>query len=185
MLSHQEQYESGSKDDSAPNLRKPAIVLISLVILGVLTIQATVSFCCKEGQTSIPSLGTAQSGAGLLAYKIFTPPSSWPFMDYPMYKEAYFEGNQIPVYRVVGILPDSTEVNIRRDDLGFTFTDFNKKVVYPFLEENTQMIEVWVQMYESKYNKEIVGVRLEYHPLILSKNGASAGPIQVVKELGF
>ena len=123
MLSHQEQYEVVSKDDSTPGLRKLAVVLISLVILGVLTIQTTVSFCCKDGQTRIPSLGSVQSGPGLMAYKVFTPPSSWPFLDYPMYKIPYFEGSEIPLYRVVGILPDSTEVTIRRNDLGFTFTD--------------------------------------------------------------
>ena len=53
MLSHQEQYEVVSKDDSTPGLRKLAVVLISLVILGVLTIQTTVSFCCKDGQTRL------------------------------------------------------------------------------------------------------------------------------------
>lgn len=186
MLSNQEQYENASIDDSAPGLKKLSIVLVSLVIIGVLTIQTTVSFCCKDGQTRLPSLGSVQSGPGLIAYKVFTPPSSWPFLDYPMYKIPYYEGSQVPLYRVVGILPDSTEVTIQRNDLGFTFTDFNKKVVYPFLDEDTQMIEVWVRIYESKYKKELVGLRLEYQPLILSKSGASDGePVQVLYEIGL
>ena len=83
-------------------------------------------------------------------------------------------------------MPDSTEVTIRRNDLGFTFTDFNQKVVYPFLEEDTQMIDIWVQIYESKYEKELVGVRLEYQPLILSKSGASdEEPVRVLYEIGL
>ena len=68
----------------------------------------------------------------LMAGLIHTGRWGWPFVAYPMYKMAHYDGERV-VYdvKVYGVLKDLSRIELKRSDLGMSFWLFWYNVVQP------------------------------------------------------
>ena len=141
------------------------IGLASLVVVAVLTLQAAAVF------GAISSL-------------------LWPFTDYPMYREAHYDGERLNRYTVVGILGEATEVTLLPEDLGFNLWQFEKHLVRPLSRqhmerEDEKRLAIALQIYQAKHRRTLTALRLENHPFVLSKSGMREAPTEVVKTVNL
>ena len=107
-----------------------------------------------------------------------------------MYSIPHHDGDALDRYFVFGTLEDSAEVPIFPEDLGLHFWQFygqsqQRSVVAALLHENSNLIKTYVELYQSRHNKRLLGLRLENHPLILSREAVNPGPRQVLKNIRF
>lgn len=107
----------------------------------------------------------------------------WPFIDYTMYSKAHYPGDSINRYVLFGILKDSREVSISSFDLGLTFYQFINGLVPAMIKGETAKIQLYVQLYERNHGKSLVGLRLENHPIVLSRERSRPGAIQALKTI--
>ena len=135
-----------------------ARLLISLVIIALLALQTIAIF-----------------GSHL--------PRLWPFVDYPMYSAAFYEHDIIDHYYLFGILKDDTEVLILPEDLGLGFFKFLWRLVPAVKGYDREKLETYIQLYWIRHNKQMIGMRLENHPVAVSKEGLTPAPPQIVKTI--
>lgn len=145
------------------NLQQLAVPSISLIILTYLGLQAGVTF-------------------GIFCPR-FCPPWLWPFLTYPMYRNPHYEGEKFDRYFVFGTLENATEVPILPEDVGTDFWVFEKSFITPLLKDDRQNIKKFVELYQSRHKRKLVSLRLETHPLLISKQGGIASPTQVIKTI--
>ena len=139
--------------------------MISLVIIALLVLQTIASFNLTFGP-------------------IERSPFLYPFLDYPMYQGAHYKGETIDEYFIVGILEDSSEVPILPEDLGFdNVWLYRKGFVRAVLRGNQARIKDYAELYKSKQNEVLIGLRVEIHPVSLSRVGVEPGPPRVIIEL--
>lgn len=155
--------------------KKRAIVLISLVILSGLILQAAATFrvfCPPE--RLFPSLSS---------YRIFCSPFFWPFIDYAVYIIPHYEGEMLDQPLVVGVLEDSTEVQIPPEDLGLSFTRWGYRdgLVSALQEATNEDIKRYIKYYQRRQSKKLIALRLENQPLVLSKTGLQLGKVEVLR----
>ncbi len=151
------------------------IQLLSFLIITLLLLQAGTSFFCLPGW-QFP-------GRFSILRRLCPPPKkSWPIINYPMYSSAHYNGDQIPRYRVVGILDDATERPISAQDLGINPWHFLKGFVKAgLLADNQALTHDFVELYQTRHGKPLSRVRVENHPLIFSNSRVKTGPIEIVK----
>jgi hypothetical protein len=53
----------------------------------------------------------------------------WPFMDYPMYRSARYEGSLMEWYRVLGRRADGSEIEVTPDDVGLNVRRFRDVLI--------------------------------------------------------
>lgn len=109
-------------------------------------------------------------------------PHLWPFLSYPMYRGAHYPGDRIERYRLFGLKADSQLVAITPESLGTGFWIWAGGLVEPLLRDEPGDIAL-VQRYQQRTGHEIVGLRLETHPLLLSAAGVEAGNPEVVRQV--
>ncbi|NJK47051.1 hypothetical protein HC931_01495 [Candidatus Gracilibacteria bacterium] len=153
------------------------LFLASLAILGVIGLQL---YTAKHLRDFWPKYRSLQALHRLL--KAPEKPFLWPFIDYPMYSYPNYLGDDIKQYVILGILPDSTEVRIQAEDLGLNYWIFMYGFKEALRKNDRQDIKNFIQLYESRNNKKLIGVRLENHPLILTKEGVEPGKPKVVTD---
>ena len=112
-------------------------------------------------------------------------PFLWPFLDYPMYGSANFEGQAIRFELLVGIQPDSSEVVIQPEDLGMPFFLFRRQVLTAIRREDRIELLQYRALYESRHQRQLIGFRLEDRPLILTREGLVSGPRTVLQTVSF
>lgn len=123
---------------------------------------------------------------GLQSIAIFGRVTSffWPFVNYPMYHDAHFEGEPIKIrHYVIAILDNSGELEIRPEDLGISFWKYHMDLSNAIKDENFTRINPYIQQFEIKTGKHVIGLRLEEHPLTLTREGFQPAPFEVVKTL--
>ena len=169
--------------------KKLSVPLISFVIATFLVLQAVAGFVpmLLDGPAGHRTAFVARLFSNI--YLVF-PPLLWPFLDYPMYSIPHHDGDALDRYFVFGTLEDSAEVPIFPEDLGLHFWQFygqsqQRSVVAALLHENSSLIKTYVELYQSRHNKRLLGLRLENHPLILSREAVNPGPRQVLKNIRF
>jgi hypothetical protein len=153
------------------------LILASVAILGIIGLQL---YTAKHLRDFWPRFRRLQA-----LHKLLQPPEKpllWPFIDYPMYSHPNYLGDDIKQYVIVGILPDSTEVRIQAEDLGLNYWIFMYGFKEALRKSDRQDIKNFIQLYESRNNKKLIGVRLENHPLILTKEGVEPGEPKVVTD---
>lgn len=155
------------------NLATP---LIALLILAFISFQIIGSFNLLCPPSSV-------FGAYPRLYQLLynCGASLWPFMSYGMYSKPNYEGDQINQYYVYAILRDSSEVRILPEDLGIDSNLF-RWFVNALIENDTEYIETYVNIYESRHNADLIGFRLDNHPLILARDGVYPGPPEILAE---
>jgi hypothetical protein len=107
----------------------------------------------------------------------------WPFLDYPMYSQVYFEGERLTRYAVIGVLEDSTEVQVLPEDLGGDFTFFRNHALKGLKDGNDHRISNVAEAYYQVNNTTLKGLRLENHPWILAREGMKDGSPEVLSSV--
>ena len=155
-------------------LGKLGLPFTSLIILGFLTLQTVAAFriLCPPGTL-----------LHLAPLRLLCSPSLYPFLDYPMYSDSFREGHKIEQFLVFGVLEDSTEVSILPVDLGLNFWLFRMGFVSSLLQGNRERMETYIELYHRKHQRQLIALRLENHPLVLSKEGVNQAPPQVLKAI--
>jgi hypothetical protein len=158
-------------------LKKRAVGLISLVILTVLFLQAGTTFrlfCPPE--RLFPSLSS---------YQIFCSPSLWPILEYAIYHIPHYEGEKLDQPLLFGMLEDFTEVQIFPEDLGLRSTRwaYREGLMSALDQMSDEDITKFVESYERKRSKKLIVLRLENHPVVLSKKGVELGQTEVLKKI--
>ena len=121
---------------------------------------------------------------GLESVAVFgrVPRFFYPFVSIPMYHLAHYEGESIKVrHYLIGILKNSGEVEILPDDLGVSFWQLQTNFSNAIIREDFTIIEPYVRHYESRTGNHLIGLRLEDHPITLTREGFQPAPFEVVK----
>ena len=158
------------------NLKKLAILPISLVILTVLFFQASIGL-----RSVCPPSNRFPSFLKNLCPSFPSPPAIYPFLDYPMYSTPKYEGDSFDRYWVFGISENSNQVRILPKDIGGNFWLFQKNFVSAIQKNDKEKISQYVELYQSSNPNNLVKVRLENHPLVLSSEGLYPGKTQVIE----
>ena len=118
----------------------------------------------------------------LQTFAIFYPvsPRLWPFLDYPMYKKAHYEGEAVNRYVVFGVFADASESRILPEDLDLDFWKFEYGPVQMLRRGDATALQPYAELYNARQNKKLVALRVEDHPLILSEEGVlTVAPLQL------
>ena len=149
-------------------LSKLTVAFLSLVILTTLLLQIAVGICCHGSHADI-SLG-----------KILCAPSLWPFLDYPMYSWPHFKDDKVTRYFVVGITESSGEVVIKPEDFGLSFWPFIRNYVDKMIKGDKQTAWECANLYTTRFNQKLTGLRLENRPIQLTDDGVQQAPIEII-----
>ena len=153
-------------------LKKLAPALISLIVVTILGLQACVSFLPWR-HSLFPSTFR----------RILSPPTLWPFIDYPMYAAPHYQGDAIARVFLFGVLEDSTVVRIIAEDLGLGYWHFRKHFINGLIRDDYNGVKMFVNLYQNMTNRRLVSLRLEDHPLILAGDGLRSAQPQILKHL--
>jgi hypothetical protein len=105
---------------------------------------------------------------------------SWPIVDYPMYSDPHFEGDEIPRMAVVAIRDNTEELDIRPEDIGggyWYFQVFARAVT----RADDAIIRDTVAAYEARHNMRLAALRVENRPLLWKSVQVKAAPIKVLR----
>lgn len=136
--------------------------VLSLVIAGMLTLQLTASFDLLPRLLSRPS-------------HIF-----WPFMNYPMYRWAHYEGAVIERYRVFGRTAAGLDIELTPSDFGLNFRKFQDIVIAALRRGDTAGVAPYAEIYRLRSGRRLAAIRVERHGSVLTRDGLqSARPVQL------
>lgn len=152
---------------------------ISTLIVGTIGLQFAVAlfWLCPKNHPAFSSRN--------LCPALPADPTFFPFLDYPMYATARYEGVQIDEKFLYGFLESGTKVPITDEELEISRYQFLNKVIPRVQEKNDKAIEYYVGIYEKKYHKKLVKLQVENHPRVITRNGIKPGEKQVIFELSF
>jgi hypothetical protein len=105
---------------------------------------------------------------------------SWPIVDYPMYSDPHFHGDEIPRMAVVGICDNAEEIDIRPEEIGggyWHFQVFAKAV----MRGDEAVIRDMVQTYETRHNVHLEALRVENRPLLWKSAQVEPAPIEILR----
>jgi hypothetical protein len=105
---------------------------------------------------------------------------SWPIVDYPMYSEPHFEGDEIPRMAVVGIRDNGDEIDIHPEDIGGSYWDF-QVFVRAVRGADEDVIRDMVRVYETRHNVHLAALRVENRPLLWKNAQVEAAPIEILR----
>lgn len=139
--------------------------LISVIIIAFLILQGGVTFRLFP---------TAKSDPAFL----------WPFVTYPMYREAHYEGDTIDRFLVFVLLEDSTKVQISPKEMGLGYWLFQENVIVPIMRRDKDKIDNFMEIYKTKHpNFKPINLILENHGWKLTKKGYESDDIKIIKNI--
>lgn len=147
-------------------MRSLRAALVSLVILGCLALQAI-------------------AGSGHPIGPFERAPYQWPFLDYPMYSLPRFEGDEIGRPLLVGIEPDSTEVEIEPHDLGLNFFPYIRGPIRAVRYGHHGAAQLYRELYEERQGVRVVGFEIEERPIVITRAGYRPGPPKRIASMTF
>ncbi len=107
----------------------------------------------------------------------------WPFTDYPMYDVPHFEGDVVkPSHSIIGIYSEGQEEVTTPQDFGLTIFQQEWWFV-PSLRDNRdrQRVQVYLDHLQASRTPPFDKLRIELQPYIISQNGFSPAPAEVIK----
>jgi hypothetical protein len=152
------------------------VLLISLFIVAVIFMQAAATFrlfCPPERFTQLSS------------WRVLCEPLGWPFINYPMYHAAHYEGESINYYQVYAELEDGTEIAVYPEDLELNWWLFHRGIVASLLVEDEDGILFYAHMYEELHQTSIVAWRLENQPTVLKRGQTVQEAPQTVRHVSL
>jgi hypothetical protein len=153
-------YSRGSTRRNSGGFTKPAILCVSALIAFIWSAQFIVSL-----PLSLFARGVKRS---------------WPIVDYPMYSEPHFLGDEIPRLQVVGISQNGQEIDIGPDDIGggyWYYQVFARAVA----RADKDVIRDVIRTYEARHNVRLTAIRVEDRPLLWKAAEVAAGPAKVLR----
>jgi hypothetical protein len=161
--------ESGTKEQYK-SLTK---VSLSILIFSILSLQFSMAFLrfCPENRLKS------------LCPRIPDDPAFYPFLDYPMYAGAMYEGVQVDQYFLFGVLEDGTEIPISEQEIQISRYNFIRKILPKIQDQNLMIIQEYVKIYEKNSQKNLVKLRLENHPLVITREGVNPKEKIVIVDL--
>jgi hypothetical protein len=102
----------------------------------------------------------------------------WPFVSYPMYNGAHFEGEKLHQYRLMAIL-DGEEKEIGPYDFGMNYFTFQRGGIRAMLKADRQAMQKYADFYKLRTKKMVKAFRLEDRPLVLTKQGPKPSALEV------
>jgi hypothetical protein len=137
-----------------------ARLFVSLVIVGILSIQAVAGF-----------VDTGRWG--------------WPLLAYPMYKTAHDEGERLDVdLTAYAVLAASTRVAINRSDLNLSFWLYWYNVVTPIQHARLDLLRPVLRRYCEQSDNQVVKLHLEDQGAAIGRDGPIEGlPPEIVAEM--
>ena len=107
----------------------------------------------------------------------------WPFTDYPMYRNACYRGDVIERYFLFGRLEGLEPVLLRPADFCLNHWTFMNGPVQALRDGNEKRVLFYVDIYEGKQGRKLIGLKLERHPWVIEKGGAISRTAEVVREI--
>jgi hypothetical protein len=148
-------------------------ILVSLVILGTLGLQGSQTF---RFDLVAKRLGVPESLRWRLAV-----PYLFPFLDYPMYSLAHYEGETVPRYRIYGITADGTELAIDHRALDIKYFLYRKSFLWPVQrQEATPELLALVDVFERRSGATLKALRLENSPVSVTAEGLRDEPAETL-----
>lgn len=99
-------------------------------------------------------------------------PYLWPFIDYPMYSQPRYAGDELPRHSAFGITEHGERVRITPEILDTDYWIYRDAFVFPFVHTPLRDdLAPGVELFESRRGVGLVEVTLEDHPLILTREG--------------
>lgn len=109
----------------------------------------------------------------------------WPFLDFPMFSAAHYEGEIIPQYLLTGHLANDAEVTIQPSDLGLDWSLFRRGPIPALLRQDMPAVTVYRRLYEQRHGQALRRLTLARRPWVLSKTGARPGTVTVLQIVTF
>lgn len=116
----------------------------------------------------------------LIASLIDTGRWGWPFITYPMYANAHYEGERLKYdVRAFAVLEDSSRIEIKREQLNmrqrWQFYLFQKHVWFPIRDGDKELLEPLIRKYCDLSNGKLVRLELEDLGIAVTKEGPVSG----------
>lgn len=150
----------------SPLAKAARMVCISLFIAACLVVQAVASSGKRPGPFEYS-------------------PYQWPFIDYPMYSSAHYEGEEVSRLLLIGIRPDSTKIEIEPDDLGLTFFPYLRGPIRAVRDSSRSAASVFRDIFAERHGVEVVGFEVLDRPIMITRDGYHPGPPKTVASLSF
>lgn len=112
-------------------------------------------------------------------------PFLWPFLDYPMYSGAHFEGDEIDRALVLGVRADSTRLPIEPADLGLGLFPYRRGPVRALRRGNLEAARLYRDIYAERHGVDLIGFELKYRPIVVTRSGYQSAPERIVASLYF
>ena len=98
-------------------------------------------------------------------------PRLWPFLTYPMYRIARYEGDQVIDYRIYAVFSDSTYSYVSPDDLKIGFWKYVDDLVSAVREGHVETITAYAHRIAEHQGEAPVKLRLGAKPWTLRHDG--------------
>ena len=155
--------------------------LVSAVILAFLLLQFVAGFkvLCppKSLDQKFCSFLNEKAGLRIDTLRICCAPKLWPFLDYHMYNNAFFEGDELSEYFIVAKSTSGEQI-WSADFLDLAFRTWRDELVIAFLHGDKKRIQATLDRVGSS---NITELRLENRPLIQKNRELVRGEARVLR----
>jgi hypothetical protein len=121
---------------------------------------------------------------GLQVFAGFRDPAQWgwPFVAYPMYRGAHYEGERLRHdFTVYARLADGTKARVTPEDLGMHFWLFRANVVDSLYRQRLDLLQPVADLICGRTGQPVLGLELEDLGMAVSREGLVEGlPPEVV-----
>jgi hypothetical protein len=137
-----------------------------------------------DGQTVKYSLLSALIGGVLLAQGVSGFRGTQyltPFLSYPMYSKAHFEGERLDVnHRVYAVLKSGERRYIDPDeDLNVDFWRYERRFVTPLIKGRSDEVAPFVDAVVARY-PDVTALEVDNYPMIITRAGPKPAPSQTI-----
>ena len=137
----------------------------SAVIIGVLSLQSyTTLRICTRAPLYVPFIESHHLSSSCA-------PKLWPFLTYPMYSRAKFDGDTLTDYRVYVLSQDSSSVYISPDELGIGFWRYRSDFVSAIRDNDQEKLGAYVDLISRLRDERPWAFRLNEVRWRLSRQG--------------
>jgi hypothetical protein len=98
-------------------------------------------------------------------------PELWPFLTYPLYGSQHYAGEELPQFRLYGVLANSLTEQLTQEDFLLDSSFSFQNMLTAVLEKRMADILDYVRIYNSTHDVPLVALRLENEPYVLMSDG--------------
>ena len=107
----------------------------------------------------------------------------FPFLWYPMYAKAHYEGERLDVgHKVYALTSDGVRHPVLAADLNIDFWRFERRFARPLRAGRADEIQGFLQTITKQY-PSIVSLEVDDYPMIITRDGPKPAPLRTVATL--